>query len=93
MMSLVMIVVFMIPVAVVQLPALLIVVIVRVIPVGSGVGRLNPVPTHPGVVTPVRCPVAFHPGVPGSGSVAAPFVTKSRWRGSEINGNLREGRD
>ena len=88
-----MIVIFMVPVALVQLPALLIVVIVRVIPVGSGVGRLNPVPTHPGVVTPARSPVAFHPGVPRARSVAAPFVTKSRWWASDIKGNLREGGD
>lgn len=49
-----MIVVFMVPVALVQPPALSIVVIVRVIPVGSGVGRLNPVTSDPGIVTPVR---------------------------------------
>ena len=88
-----MIVVFMVPVALVQLPALLVVVIVRVIPVASGEGRLNPVTSDPGIVTPVRCPVAFHPGVTRAGSFSAPFVTKSRWRAPEINGNLREAGD
>jgi hypothetical protein len=52
------VVVVMIPMAFMQLPALLIVIVVRMVP-ASG---------HPPVMTPVRSPVSFHQAKTGPGA-------------------------
>ncbi len=54
-------VVVMVPVAFVHLPALLVVVVVRMIPVGAGVGRLVPAARDPYVAATLVAPVAVLP--------------------------------
>ena len=81
-------VVFVVPVAFVQLPALLVMIIVRMIPVGSFVGRTVPVSLDPAVVAAVRGPISFYPGVAGARHGSTSLVAK-RWRcGSDVHRNL-----
>jgi hypothetical protein len=56
-------VVFMVPVAFVHLPALLVVVIVRMTPVRTRIRRLIPAPRNPNIPPTLVAPVAFLPCV------------------------------
>ena len=83
-----MIVVFVVPVALVHLPALLIVIIVRVIPVGAFVGRTVPVSLDPAVVVAVGNPISLHPGVARAGHRSLGLVAEWRRRGFDVDRNL-----
>jgi hypothetical protein len=82
-----------VPMTFMQLPALLKVVIVRVVPVSSLVGRLVPPSGNPPVAMPVGLPIAVNPGIAGAGSVPTSFVAEGRRRASDVQGNLREAGD
>jgi hypothetical protein len=64
--SVVLVVIFVVPMAFMQLPALALVVIVRMVPIGTFVRRSVPTPRHPSVVMPVGSPIALDPGIAGA---------------------------
>lgn len=74
------IMVFVIPVSFVELPALLVVIIVRVIPVGSFVGRTVPASLNPAVVVAIGGPISLDPGVAGTGHWSTRLDAERRWR-------------
>jgi hypothetical protein len=78
------IMIFMIPVAFVDLPALLIVIVVRMIPIGAFIRRLLPTSRNPFIVAAIRSPVAFDPAVTRARSFRPSLVTKRRRRTSDI---------
>jgi hypothetical protein len=82
------VVVFMIPVSFVHLPALLVMIVVRVAPVGAFVRRTVPASLDPAVVVAVGSPISFNPGVAGAGDWSALFVAERRGCGSDVYRNL-----
>lgn len=84
-------VVVMVPVAVVHLPATLVVVIVWMAPVGAVVGWALPDSGTPGIAAPVISPVAFSPDVPLAGHGRTNFSAKGRGRATDVNVNLCDG--
>ena len=87
------VVVFVIPVSLVQLPAFFIVVVMRVAPVGALVGRTIPSSLDPAVVAAIGGPVSFYPGVARTGHRSAGLVAKWWRRGSDVDGNLGRAGD
>jgi hypothetical protein len=71
--------IFMIPVAFVHPPSLLVVVIVGMAIVGAGVGRLLPASTNPYVPTVLIAPIALGPNVSLSGSLRTNLIPQG-WR-------------
>jgi hypothetical protein len=71
--------IFMIPVAFVHPPSLLVVVIVGMAIVGAGVGRLLPASTNPNVPTVLIAPIALGPNVSLSGSLRTNLIPQG-WR-------------
>lgn len=65
-----------VPMAFMQLPAPPLVVVVRVVPSRSFIGRLIPASCNPSVVMPVGLPVAIHPGVTGARSVPSSLIAR-----------------
>ena len=84
--------VFMIPMAFMHLPATLIVVIVRMAPVSSRVGRPLPNPGDPDIASAASSPVAINPDVTLSWKGGPCFISYGRWR-AEVNLDLAECRD
>lgn len=87
-------VVFVVPMSLVQLPAFLVMVIVRVAPVGPFVGRTVPASLDPAVVAAIGGPIPFYPDVTRTGERSTLLVADRRWRGSDVYRNLgRTGGD
>jgi len=78
------VVIFMVPVAFMKLPSLLIVVVVRMVPICALVRRLFPAARDPLVVVAVGSPIALNPGVAGTGCIASPLVTNGRRSASYV---------
>src|SRR3979411_363119 len=87
------VVIFTIPVAFMHPPAFAIVIVMRMVPIRSFVGRTLPVPFHPSVAMPMRGPIPLDPDIAWAGNRRTPFVTQWRRRASDIDGNLCRSRD
>ena len=87
------IVVLTIPMAFMQSPAFTIVIVVRMKPICSFVGRTLPMPCHPPVVTPIRGPISLNPNVAWAWNRPTPLVAQRRWWGSDVHPNLCRSRD
>ena len=88
-------VIFMIPVALLHVPAVSFVLVVRVVPVSAFVRRSLPYTGNPDVTASVDAPVAIHPGVACGGRWRAALITNRRWCSTTDNDaqtNLREDR-
>jgi hypothetical protein len=83
--------VFAIPVAFMHLPALLVVVVVGVAPVGAGVRWSLPDAGDPDVAVATLPPIAVDPGVALSWH-GWPYLISHRWGGAEIDLDLTECR-
>src|SRR5438309_2092378 len=83
--------VFVVPVAFVHLPALLVVVVVGMAPVGAGVGWPLPDAGDPDIAAAPSSPVAIDPGVTFSRHGRSYLISR-RWRGAEIDLDLTECR-
>jgi hypothetical protein len=81
-------VVFVVPMSLVQLPAFLVMVIVRVAPGGPFVGRTVPASLDPAVVAAIGSPISFHPDVALTGLGSTLLVAERRRRGSDVHRNL-----
>lgn len=75
----VVVVVLVIPVPFVHLPALLVVIVVGMVPVGTGIGWLHPDAGMPDVTAPIVAPVALGPHKTNSRHGWLNFVAKG-WR-------------
>ena len=82
-------VVFVIPMAFVHLPALLVVVVVRVVPVSAGIRWPLPDAWDPDVAAATLPPIAINPGVAFSWH-GRPCLISHRRRRAEINLDLTE---
>jgi hypothetical protein len=86
-------VIFAVPMAFMNLPALLIVVVVGMAPVGACVRWPLPDAGYPDVATTTRAPVPIDPGVAFSGHGRSYFMTVCRRRRSDIDLDLAECRN
>lgn len=85
----VIIVVFVAPVAFVEAPTLVVVVVMGVVPVSTGVGRLIPIAGVPAVSTLPGLVEAIDPGKTGAGGRGARLVAHG-WRGrADVDADLR----
>src|ERR1700680_3531203 len=87
------IVILVIPVAFVHFPAFLIVVVMRMVPIGTGVWGALPASGNPAIVMPLWYPISLDPNTPRLrwGTMA---LIAERGRGcSNVNRNLTECRD
>jgi hypothetical protein len=85
--------VFAVPVAFMNLPTLLVVVVVGMAPVGAGVGWPLPDAGDPDIVAAARAPVPIDPGVAFSWH-GRPCVIADWWRwGADIDLDLAECRN
>ena len=91
--SVVPVVILMIPVPFMKLPALPVVIIVGMAPIGPFKGRTVPAPCHPPIVMPMRGPVPADPGVARTWKRPTLLVTKWRWCGSDVYRNLCRSRN
>ena len=87
------IVVLTIPVAFMQSPAFTIMIVVRMKPICSFVGRTLPMPCHPPVVMPIRGPIPLNPNVARAWNRPTLLVAQRRWWGSDVHPNLCRSRD
>ena len=87
------VVVFAVPVSFVILPAFLVMVVVRMVPVCAFIGSTSPMPGNPAIMMAVGRPVALNPDEARSGYRPAPLIAKWRRRSSDINRNLPEHRN
>lgn len=87
------IVVLTIPVAFMQSPAFTIVIVVRMKPICSFVGRTLPMPCRPPVVMPIRGPIPLNPNVARAWNRPTLLVAQRRWWGSDVHPNLCRSRD
>lgn len=79
-----------VPVPFVHLPALLVVVVVRMGPVSARIGRPLPRPGDPHIVVATHSPIAIRPGISFSRHRRSYFIA-DRWRcGADVNLNLAE---
>jgi hypothetical protein len=85
-------VVFAVPVAFMNLPALLVVVVVRMGPVGARVGRLLPTTRDPYVASPAISPIAVDPRVAFCGHGRSYLIADGRRRRADIDLNLAKCR-
>jgi hypothetical protein len=86
-------VVIVIPMAFMYLPALLVMVVVGVGPIGSCIGWALPGTGHPHIVIASNAPVTIDPGVALCWYRWSRFIADRRRRGADINLNLAECRD
>jgi hypothetical protein len=85
--------VFVVPMAFMHLPATVIMVVVRMAPVGSRVGWPLPAPRDPDIPPTTWSPVAIHPGVAFSWH-RRPYLIANRWRRrADVNLYLAECRN
>jgi hypothetical protein len=85
--------VFAVPMAFMNLPALLVVVVVGMAPVGTGIGWPLPDAGYPDVATATRAPIPVDPGITSSRHRRSHLVA-DWWRwGSDIDLNLAECRN
>jgi hypothetical protein len=85
--------VFVIPMTFMHLPATVIMVVVRMAPVGSRVGRPLPTPGDPDIPPAAWSPVAIHPGVAFSRH-RRPYLIANGWRRrADVNLYLAECRN
>jgi hypothetical protein len=82
--------IFVVPVAFMKLPSLLIVVVMRMTPIRTLVRGLFPAARDPLVMVALRDPIAFDPHVPGTGRIASLFITNRRRSAADVYRNLRE---
>ena len=73
--------ILMVPVSFVQPPSLLVVVIVRIAPVGAGIRRPLPTSGNPYVLSVSCTPIAVDPGESFAGRRGTSLIAQ-RWRGS-----------
>src|ERR1700687_3131307 len=92
-MSMVPVMILMIPVPFMHLPALTIVIIVRMVPIGPFIGRTIPAPCYPPIVMSMRGPVPFNPGVAWTRFWPTLLVPVGRWCASNVHANLSRSRD
>jgi len=85
--------VFAVPVALMYSPALLVVVVVRMAPVGARVGWPLPSAGDPDIVAAARAPVPIDPGVAFSGHERPDLISHRRRRGADIDLDLAECRN
>ncbi len=86
-------VIFAVPMTFMDLPALLVVVVVRMGPVGTGIGRTLPDAGNPHIMAATLSPVAIDPGVAFSWRDGSDLITHWWRSGADINLNLAECRD
>ena len=84
--------ILMIPMAFMQLPPLPVVIIMRVVPVGSFIRRTVPPPCHPAIMPQVRSPISIHPGIARTRHLPTSLDSQRRRRPPHINTDLRWGR-
>ena len=80
--------IFMIPVAFVHTPAFLVVVVVRMGPVGAGIRRAIPAAWNPDVTALVDSPVAIDPGIAFARDRWACFITQWGRCSADVDANL-----
>jgi hypothetical protein len=85
-------VVVMIPVAFMHLPAALVVVIVRMAPVGARVRRPLPDAGVPDIAPIIVAPIAIDPGVALAWHSRPDFIADRWWRSADVNMNLAKCR-
>lgn len=81
--------VFVVPMPLMHLPATLIVVVVRMAPVSSRVGRPLPNSRDPDIPATAISPVAIHPGIAFSGQ-RRPDLVPQGWRSAKVDLNLAQ---
>jgi hypothetical protein len=84
--------VFAVPVAFMYLPALLVMVVVRMAPVCAGVRRLLPTAGDPGIVAAACAPVPIDPSVAFSRHGRSYLIADWRWWRADIDLDLAECR-
>src|ERR1700692_3370391 len=87
------VVILMIPVPFMQLPALPVVIIVRMIPICPFIGRTIPAPCHPPIAMAMRDPVPVDPGIARTWLGPALLVPVGRWCASDVHANLSRSGD
>jgi hypothetical protein len=85
--------VFVIPMASMNLPALLVVIVVGMAPVGARVGWPLPDAGYPDVAAAARAPVAIDPGIALSWHGRSYLIAHRRRWGADIDLNLAECRN
>ena len=83
--------VFMVPVAGLHLPAAIVMIVVRVVPVAAGIGWAIPASGYPGVAIATPIPVSVDPGVAGTRRGRRSLVTKGRRGSADVDADLPEG--
>jgi hypothetical protein len=83
-------VVFMIPVTLVVCPAVGVVVVVGVGPIGARIGWPAPHSGDPHVTSPGPVPIPVHPNVARTGKRGANLIAQRRWSGAYVYADLRE---
>ena len=86
------VVIFVVPVAFMELPAFPIMVVMRMVPIGSSVWRALPVSGNPAIVMPVGGPVSLDPNKTCLRRRTMALIAERRRRCSDINRNLTECR-
>src|ERR1700730_2648293 len=92
-MTVVLVVILMIPVPFMHLPALTVVIIMRMVPICPFVGRTIPAPCHPLIAMPMRRPVPVDPGIARTWLRPTPLVAVGRWCASDVHANLSRSRN
>src|SRR5258707_7474074 len=82
--------VIVVPMAFMHLPATLIMVVVRMTPVGSSVGRPLPAPRDPDIPSAAWSPVTIHPGVAFSWHGRSYLIANGWRRRADVNLYLAE---
>src|SRR4030081_272423 len=82
-----------VPVALMHPPALLIVIVVRMTPIGPCVWRSLPLTWNPDIPAIPDAPVAISPDIATSGHRGATFITDRRRSRTDVDMNLPKRRD
>src|ERR1700687_3680003 len=92
-MTVVPVVILMIPVPFMHLPALTVVIIMRMAPICPFVGRTVPASRYAPIAMPMRGPVPLHAGVAWTWFWRTLLVPERRWCASDVHPNLARSRD
>ena len=84
--------IFMVPVAFVHTPAFLVMVVVRMGPVGAGIGWAIPAAWNPDVTALVDSPIAVDPGITFAGDRWTYFITQWGRCSADVDADLPEYR-